>query len=352
MQPDPDKLQVFLGKMLGDMGGAASGALVLLGDRLGLFAAIAGHGPGTSAELAAAAGVDERYLREWLACMAASGYVDYDAEGKTFSMNPEQAAVFADPESPVALAGAYYSTASLYIDEPTLSEAFRSGRGVSWGDHHPCLFCGTAKFFRPGYAHHLTGEWLAALDGVVEKLERGARVADVGCGHGCSTTIMAKAFPNSQFTGYDYHAQSVETARALARDQGVPNATFDVASAKDYPGDGYDLVAFFDCLHDMGDPAGAAAHVRSTLKPDGTWLIVEPMAGDTLSDNLNPVGRLYYAFSTMVCTPASMAQEVGLALGAQAGEKRLREVVVDGGGFTRFRRATETPFNLILEARP
>jgi 2-polyprenyl-3-methyl-5-hydroxy-6-metoxy-1,4-benzoquinol methylase len=338
--------------MLGDMGGAASGALVLLGDQLGLFAAIAEHGPGTSAELAAAAGVDERYLREWLSCMAASGYVDYDAAGGKFSMNPEQAAVLANPDSPVALAGAYYGIASMYIDEPKLNHAFRTGGGVSWGDHHPCLFCGTAKFFRPGYAHFLINDWLPALEGMVAKLESGARVADVGCGHGCSTTIMAKAFPNSQFTGYDYHAQSIEAARALAEDESVSNVNFDVASAKDYPGNDYDLVAFFDCLHDMGDPAGAAAHVRNSLKPDGTWLLVEPMAGDTLSENLNPVGRLYYAFSTMICTPASKAQEVGLALGAQAGEKRLREVVVDGGGFTRFRRATQTPFNLILEARP
>lgn len=352
MNLDPDKLHNYVGKMLGDMGAAASGALVLLGDQLGLFSVIAEQGPANSESIAKAANLDERYVREWLSCMAASEYVNYDESSETFSMSPEQCAIFSDPDSPVALTGGFYAIASLYHDEPKLNAAFKSGDGVSWGDHHSCLFCGTAKFFRPGYAHHLTSEWIPALEGVREKLERGAKVADVGCGHGCSTTFMAKAFPNSEFVGYDYHAQSVESARAAANAEGVPNLSFDVASAKDYPGSDYDFVTSFDCLHDMGDPVGATKHVKSTLKPDGTWMIVEPMAGNSLTENLNPVGRLYYAFSTMVCTPASRSQEVGLALGAQAGENRLREVISDQGGFSQFRRATETPFNLILEARP
>jgi SAM-dependent methyltransferase len=283
--------------------------------------------------------------------MAASGYVNYNETNETFGMGPEQCAVFANPDSPVALAGGYYSVASLYIDEPAVTKAFQTGEGLAWGDHHSCLFCGTEKFFRPGYSAHLVQEWIPALNGTREKLEEGAKVADVGCGHGCSTLIMAKAFPNSEFIGYDVHAPSIERARELAREQDLTNLRFEVSTAKEYQGKDYDLVTFFDCLHDMGDPAGAAAHVRSTLAPDGAWMIVEPRAGETLSQNLNPVGRLYYAFSTMVCTPASRGQEVGLALGAQAGERRLRQIICEVAGFTRFRRATETPFNLILEAK-
>jgi SAM-dependent methyltransferase len=266
-------------------------------------------------------------------------------------MTPEQATVFADEDSPVFMMGGFYATAAVFVDEPKITEVFRTGEGVAWGDHSQCLFCGTEKFFRPGYQAHLTSEWIPALDGVEEKLQRGAKVADVGCGHGVSTTIMAQAYPNSQFAGYDFHEPSIIRAREVAEEAGVDNLSFDVATAKSYPGEDYDLVAFFDCLHDMGDPVGAAAHVRQTLKDDGTMLILEPFAYDEFKDNLNPVGRLYYAFSTAVCTPASLNQEVGLALGAQAGEKRLREVVTSGG-FTRFRRATETPFNLVLEARP
>ncbi len=353
MNPDPVKLQEYLGKMVNDMGAAASGALVVLGDRCGLFKAVAQHSPqGADARtIAASAGLDLRYVQEWLSCMAASHYVQYSAEANTFAMTPEQCAVFAHPDSPAALGGGYYAVASLYLDEPKVAEAFRSGAGLSWGDHHSCLFCGTERFFRPGYAAHLVQEWIPALAGVSAKLARGARVADVGCGHGCSTTIMARAFPNTEFVGFDVHAPSVDRARRLAKEAGISNVRFEVAAAKDYPGRDYDLVTFFDCLHDMGDPVGAAKHVRQSLRQDGTWLLVEPFAGDTLAENLNPVGRIYYAFSTMICTPASKSQEVALALGAQAGERRLREVVCGGGGFGTFRRAAETPFNLILEAR-
>ncbi len=352
--PETQALDQYLGKMLNDMGAAASGALILVGDRMGLFRACAAHSPrGGSAEaIAATAGdLDPRYVREWLSCMAASGYVEYVPETDRFALKPEQAMVFADPDSPVALAGGYYSIASLYIDEPKVSDAFRTGAGIDWADHHTCLFCGTERFFRPGYATHLVQQWIPALDGVEDRLKSGARVADVGCGHGCSTTILARAFPNAEFVGFDVHGPSIERARELAWELSLPNLRFEVATAKDYPGRDYDLVTFFDCLHDMGDPAGAAAHVRRTLHKDGTWMIVEPLAGNTLAENLNPVGRIFYAFSTMICTPASRSQEVGLSLGAQAGEARLREVVCDRGGFTRFRRATETPFNLILEAR-
>ncbi len=290
-------------------------------------------------------------MREWLAAQAAAGYVDYDAGTDRFRLNPEQATVFADEDSPAFMAGAFDVLASLWLDEPKVAEAFQTGKGLAWHDHSACLFRGTERFFRPGYNANLVSSWLPALDGVVEKLQSGARVADVGCGHGASTVVMARAFPNSHFTGFDYHPASVEWARNAAEDAGVAaNTSFEVAQAKTYPGT-YDLVAFFDCLHDMGDPVGASTHVRETLASDGTWMIVEPFAHDNLSDNLNPVGRVYYAASTMICTPASLAQEVGLGLGAQAGELKLRQVV-SAGGFTRFRRAAETPFNLVLEARP
>lgn len=348
---DEAKLQVFMGKMVGDMGAAIGTALVLIGDKLGLYKALAAFGPLTPHQLADRTGTAERYVREWLAAQAASGYVEYHPVTNTFSMTPEQAAVFADEDSPVHACGGFYSIASVIADEPKITQAFRTGQGVAWEDRHPCLFCGTAKFFRPGYRAHLISSWIPALEGVKEKLERGARVADVGCGHGHSTLIMAEAFPKSRFVGFDIHAPSVEEAGHLAKEAGVTNARFEVASAKTYSGDNYDLVAFFDCLHDMGDPAGAAEHVYRSLDRDGTWLIVEPFAQDRLEDNLNPISRVYYSFSTTVCTPASLSQEVGAGLGTQAGEARLREVVTSGG-FTRFRRATETPLNLILEARP
>ena len=352
MPQDQAKLDEFVGKMLNDMGAVATGAMVLIGDKLGLYKALAEGGALAPAELAARTGTAERYIREWLAAQAAAGYVQYRPEMGTYAMTAEQSMVLADDTSPAFMAGGFEVFASMFRDEPKISEAFRSGRGVGWHEHSPCLFRGTERFFRTGYAAHLVQEWLPALAGVREKLERGAKVADVGCGHGASTILMARAFPNSSFTGFDYHGASVERARAAAREAGVEQSCrFEVADAKSYPGNDYDLVAFFDCLHDMGDPAGAAKHVRQSLGVDGTWLIVEPYADDTVEGNLNPVGRIYYAASTMICVPASLSQEVGLALGAQAGEARLREVVM-AGGFTRFRRATATPFNLVLEARP
>ena len=352
MQMDQAKLDEFMGKILNDMGAAATGAMVLIGDKLGLYKALAEAGPLSSGELAARTATAERYTREWLAAQAAAGYIQYQPETGTYAMTTEQALVLADESSPAFMAGGFEVFASMFKDEPKISEAFRTGRGVGWHEHSPCLFRGTERFFRTGYAAHLVQDWLPALAGVREKLERGAKVADVGCGHGASSILMAQAFPNSTFTGFDYHGPSVERARAAASEAGLEQrCRFEVADAKSYSGKDYDLVAFFDCLHDMGDPAGAAKHVRQSLAADGTWLIVEPFAGDAVEHNFNPVGRIYYAASTMICVPASLSQDVGLALGAQAGEARLREVVMSGG-FTRFRRATATPFNLVLEARP
>jgi len=349
-QPDQTKLDAFLGRMVGDLGSIATGALVVLGDRLGFYKVMREAGPITSEQLAKRTDTHERNVREWLAAQAAAGYVDYDRDSNTFSLNAEQATVFADDDSPAFMAGAFEVLAALWIDEPKVADAFRSGRGLPWHDHSACLFRGTERFFRPGYNANLVSSWLPALDGVVEKLERGAEVADVGCGHGASTVVMARAFPKSHFTGFDYHSPSVERARKSAAEAGVAgNTRFEIATAKTFPGS-YDLVAFFDCLHDMGDPVGAARHVREVLTPNGTWMIVEPFAHDQLAANLNPIGRVYYAASTMICTPASLAQEVGMGLGAQAGEVRLRQVVT-AGGFTRFRRAAETPFNIVLEAR-
>jgi SAM-dependent methyltransferase len=345
-------MEQFMTKMLDDMGAVINGALILVGDKLGLYKAIAEHGPLTPDQLADRTSTAPRYVREWLSAQAASGYVMYDAASGQFSMSDEQIAVLADEQSPFCVVGAFEVAASTYKDEPKITAAFRSGQGVGWHEHSQCLFRGTERFFRSGYAAHLVGEWLPALEGVVDKLNRGARVADVGCGHGASTILMAKAFPKSSFTGFDYHDASIARANAAAREAGVDgHCRFEVAAAKDFPGANYDLVAFFDCLHDLGDPAGAAAHVRQSLAADGTWMVVEPFANDTLEANLNPVGRIFYAASTMVCVPASLSQEVGAALGAQAGEERLREVI-QSGGFTRFRRATATPFNLVFEARP
>ena len=352
LPPDPAKLEAFVGQMVGDMGAAMSGALVITGTKLGLYRALHEGGPATSIQLAARVDAAERYVREWLSAQAASGYVDYDAASGLFSLSPEQAMVFADEDSPVYLAPAYEVIASGYIDEHKVTDAFRTGKGVGWHEHHECLFRGTERFFRPGYRAHLVQEWLPALDGVVAKLSAGAKVADIGCGAGASTIVMAQAYPNSRFTGFDYHEASIERAREAAREAGSPsNLDFAVASAKETPGEGYDLVACFDCLHDMGDPVGAAKRVRAMLSANGTFMIVEPFAQDSLADNINPVGRLYYSASTMICTPGSLAQEVGLALGAQAGEGRLSEVLREAG-FTRIRRAAETPFNLVIEARP
>jgi SAM-dependent methyltransferase len=351
MQPDSEKLNEFLGRMVGDLGAVATGALVLLGDRLGLYKAMRDGEKRTAVELAKRTGMHERYVREWLAAQAAAGYIEYDAGADSFHLTPEQVAVFADEDGPAFMAGAFEIMAALWLDEGKVAEAFRTGKGLAWHDHNNCLFRGTERFFRPSYNANLVSNWLPALDGVVDKLERGAEVADVGCGHGASTVAMARAFPKARFTGFDYHPQSIDRAREAAAEAGLNgNVRFEVASAKSFPGT-YDLVAFFDCLHDMGDPVGAATHVRAALRPDGIWMIVEPFAHDRLADNLNPVGRVYYAASTMICTPVSLAQEVGLGLGAQAGEVRLRQVV-SAGGFTRFRRAAETPFNIVLEARP
>ncbi len=348
---DPEKLEAFMGQAVTDMGAVISAPLFVIGERMGLYKAMAGAGPLSSAEVAERAGVAERSVREWLRNQAAGGYVTYDAEGDTYELPPEQAMALADEESPFYLLGAYELIASLYADEDKIASAFKTGGGMGWHEHDHRLFEGTERFFRPGYKGHLVAEWIPALEGVEDKLKEGAKVADIGCGHGASTILMAEAFPASEFHGFDYHPASIERAREAAAEAGVDNVDFEVATAKDYPGTGYDLVAVFDCLHDMGDPVGASMHIHDTLAPDGTWLIVEPFAGDRVEDNLNPVGRVFYGASTMICTPASLDQEVGLALGAQAGEKRLAEVIMSGG-FTDVRRATETPFNLILEARP
>ncbi len=352
MSVDEAKLNALMERIIGDLGAAFGAALVVLGDKLGFYKAMAGKGPMTPAELAKATGTAERYVREWLNSQAAAGFVSYDAQADRYLLTDEQAFALADESSPVFIPGAYQIISSVVKDEPKIEEAFRTGRGLAWHEHETGLFEGTERFFRPNYAAHLVDAWIPSLDGVAEKLAGGARVADVGCGHGSSTVLMARAYPESEFVGFDYHPASIEWARRRAEDAGVGDRVrFEVATAKTYPGNDYDLVAFFDCLHDMGDPVGAAQHVRRSLGGEGTWMIVEPRAGDHVEDNLNPVGRVFYAASTLICTPASMAQEVGLALGAQAGEAALRRVV-QVGGFSRVRRAAETPFNMVLEARP
>jgi SAM-dependent methyltransferase len=351
MTVDEKKLGEFMGRFVGDLGAVLHAPLIVLGDKLGLYRQLA-KGPATPAELARATRTSERYVAEWLAANAASGYVEYDAAAKRYRMTEEQAFTLADPDSPAYIPGAFLIAMSMFKDEPKVTEIFRTGQGLGWHEHDKCLFEGTEKFFRPSYAGNLVASWIPALEGIRDKLEAGGRVADVGCGHGASTILMAKAFPRATFHAYDYHAESIVAAKRAAESAGVADRiTFEVASAKTFPGRGYDLVTFFDCLHDMGDPEGAARHVRSTLAPEGSWMIVEPFAHDDLEKNLNPVGRIFYSASTMICTPASKSQEVGLALGAQAGEGRLREVV-QAAGFKRFRRATETPFNLVLEAKP
>jgi SAM-dependent methyltransferase len=349
---DETKLQAFMGQFVQDLGAALSVATVVIGDKLGLYKAMSDGMPVTAGELAERTGTDDRYVREWLSSQAASGYVTYDGQTERFTLPPEQALALAHDDSPAFVPGAFQLAAALIKDEPKIAEAFRTGSGVGWHEHDEDLFCGTERFFRPGYIANLVPSWIPALEGVEAKLQSGGLAADVGCGHGASTLIMAEAFPHARFVGFDYHPQSIEQARAAAERAGLSDrVSFEVASAKEFPGSDYDLVAMFDCLHDMGDPVGAARHVLRSLREDGTWLIVEPFANDRLEDNLNPVGRVFYSASTMVCTPASRDQEVGLALGAQAGEARLSEVVGEAG-FTRFRRATETPFNLVLEARP
>ncbi|HEY2679000.1 MAG TPA: class I SAM-dependent methyltransferase [Steroidobacteraceae bacterium] len=350
MSIDENKLNEFLGKAVGDLGAAMSATLVLLGDRLGLYKALA-KGALSSAELAQRTGTNERYVREWLGNQGASGYVQYDAAAGKWSLTPEQAACLADPNGPVDMPGAYNIVEATFHALGRTLDNFKTGKGMEWGEHHACLFHGTERFFRAGYNANLIASWLPALDGVVDKLKRGARVADVGCGHGASTVLMAKTYPKSTFVGYDYHADSIRVAKERAAAEGIGNAQFEVSDAVSYSGNGFDVIAFFDCLHDMGDPVGVARHARQALKPDGTAMIVEPFANDRVQDNLNPVGRVMYGASSQICVPVSLARK-GPALGAQAGEAKLRDVVVTGGGFAKFRRATETPFNLVLEARP
>jgi SAM-dependent methyltransferase len=347
---DMNKLNTFMGQFVTDLGAAVHAGMVVIGEKLGLYKALAGA-PMSSAQLAAKTKTDERYLREWLSSQAAGGYITYDAKTDQFSLSEEQVFTLATEDSPAYLPGAFELALGSLAAVPRITEAFRTGAGMGWNEHADGVFHGCEKFFRPGYAANLVSAWIPALSGVEEKLEAGARVADVGCGRGASTILMAKAFPNSRFFGFDYHEKSIEAAREAARRNGLAGRViFEVAKAKDFPGKDFDFVAVFDCLHDMGDPAGAAAHVRQSLAKDGTWMIVEPFANDELKDNLNPVGRVYYSFSTLLCTPCSRSQEIGLCLGAQAGETRIREVVT-AAGFNRFRRATDTPFNIVFEAR-
>lgn len=349
MNIDETRLNAFMGKAVGDLGSAISATLILVGDRLGLYKSLA-NAPATAAELAQRTGTHERYIREWLGNQAAGGYVEYDAASGKYSLAPEQAMCLADPGGPVDLPGAYNIVEDVFHVLDRTIEHFRNGEGMEWGEHHPCLFSGTERFFRAGYNSNLIESWLPSLHDVPEKLKSGATVADVGCGHGASTTLMARTYPKSKFTGYDYHAPSIETARQRVRDADLSNAEFEQADATSYRGGPFDLIAFFDCLHDMADPVGAARHALQALKPDGTVMLVEPFANDKVEDNLNPVGRVYYGASSQICVPVSLARH-GPALGAQAGEARLR-TVMEQAGFTRFRRATETPFNLIFEARP
>jgi SAM-dependent methyltransferase len=348
---DQAKLHEFVMRAVGEMGAAMNAALIVIGDKLGLYKAMSGAGPMTSAELAKKSGTAERYVREWLAAQAAGGFVTYDAASGKYTLPPEQALALADETSPVFLPGFFEVVAACVKDEPKITEAFRSGKGVGWHEHDHGLFAGTERFFRPNYRAHLISEWIPALGDTEAKLKTGAKVADVGCGLGTSTILMAQAYPKSSFVGFDYHDGSIKMAREAAAKAGVGDRVkFEVAKAKDYPGKGFEFVAFFDCLHDMGDPEGAAKHVKESMAPDGAWMIVEPFAHDKLEDNLNPIGRVYYAASTMLCTPASLSQEVGLALGAQAGEGRLSKIL-KAAGFSRVRRAAETPFNIVLEAR-
>ena len=348
---DVNKLNAFMGQFVTDLGAAVHSGMVVIGEKLGLYKALAA-GPIGSLQLARKTGTDERYVREWLASQAAGGYVTYDERTNEFSLSKEQAFTLANEDGPAYLPGAFELVLGSLAAVPRIAESFRTGEGMGWHEHADGVFHGCEKFFRPGYAANLVNSWIPALDGVREKLEAGAHVADVGCGKGASTILMAQAFPQSRFVGFDYHDKSIEAARESARKNGVQDRViFEVAAAKSFPGRDYDFVTVFDCLHDMGDPIGAAAHVRQSLARNGTWMIVEPFAHDHLKDNLNPVGRVMYSFSTLLCTPCSRSQEVGLCLGAQAGESRIREVVT-AAGFERFRRATETPFNIVYEARP
>jgi SAM-dependent methyltransferase len=341
------KLHEFMMKAVGEMGAAINTALIVIGDKLGLYKAMADSGPMTSADLAAKTGTTERYVREWLSAQAAGGFVTYDAATGRFTLPPEQALALADETSAVFLPGFFQAVEATIKGIPKITSAFQTGKGVGWHEHDACLFVGTERFFRPNYRGHLINEWIPALGDTEAKLKAGARVADVGCGLGTSTILMAQAYPKSSLVGFDYHPRSIELAREAAAKAGVSDRVkFEVASAKEFPGQGYDFVAFFDCLHDMGDPEGAARHVLETLDANGTWMIVEPFANDKLEDNLNPIGRVFYSASTMLCTPASLSQEVGLGLGAQAGQGRLSKIL-RAAGFSRVRRAAETPFNIV-----
>jgi 2-polyprenyl-3-methyl-5-hydroxy-6-metoxy-1,4-benzoquinol methylase len=350
---DAEKLNAFVGKMLGDLGGAFSIPTIRIGFRLGLFDALHRNGPATAAELARRTGLAERYVREWALAQAANGTINFEANTETFTLSPEQAMVFALPESPVYLAGAFELAAAMVEGQSKVEAAFKTGAGVRWGESAGCLFCAVGAFFKPGYINSIVQSWLPSLDGVTARLAEGARVADVGCGVGFSTLLMAQAFPNSHFAGYDFHEPSIEQANAHAKAHNVADRVhFETAPAKSITARDFDLITMFDCLHDMGDPRGCAAHMRTLLKADGTWMIVEPNAANDLDQNLaNPVSRLYYNASTMICVPTSLDQEVGEALGAQAGEAKLTEIL-RGAGFTHVRRATEGPFNMVLEARP
>ena len=348
---DMNKLNAFIGQFVNDLGASVHAGMVVIGEKLGLYKALAARPMGSS-ELALKTQTDERYLREWLASQAAGGYITYDEKTGKFSLSTEQAFTLANEDSPAYLPGAFELALGSLAAVPRITESFRSGKGMGWHEHAEGVFHGCEKFFRPGYAANLVSTWIPALQHVKAKLEAGARVADVGCGKGASTLLLAKAFPKARFFGFDYHDKSIEAAREYARRDGIADrVTFEVAKAKEFPGRDYDFVAVFDCLHDMGDPIGAATHVRKSLAKDGTWMIVEPFANDQLKDNLNPVGRVFYSFSTLLCTPCSRSQEVGMCLGAQAGETRIRDVVT-AAGFSRFRRATETAFNIVYEARP
>jgi len=350
--PAPTEVEAFVGQVVTDLSAAFSGVLVNVGRKLGLYQAMANLGACTSIALAEATGIRERYVREWLANQAAGGYVGYDPDSRTYTLPPAQAMVLAIDDSPVFMASAFEVAASFWLDEDQIVETFRSGEGLGWHAHNHRLFCGTESFFRTGYRANLVSTWLPALDGVVQRLKRGARVADIGCGHGASTILMAQAFPNSTFIGMDYHEASIVTARERAAAVGATkNITFEVAPATAFEGKDFDLICFMDCLHDLGDPVGALAHCRRALKRDGTVLLVEPYAGDRLEENLNPIGRMFYAASAMACTPNSLSQDVGLGLGAQAGEERLRKVARKAG-FSNLRRAEQTPVNLILELTP
>lgn len=351
MSINEDKLNTLLGLVVAEMGAAANGPLITIGDKLGLYKTLGESQPLSANELATKTGTALRYVQEWLAAQAASGYVEYDIEKHQFFMTAEQVAVFGDNKSPVFMTGAFYSITSLYHDEPKMIQAFKTGEGIFWGDHHTCLFCGTEKFFSPSYEGNLITRWIPALDGVTEKLTQGAKVADIGCGHAVSTIVMAKAFPNSHFIGIDFHPDSITQAKLRAKEADVDNIEFKVTTAKDYSDKDFDFITFFDCLHDMGDPVGVCAHAKQALKADGSMMIVEPYANDSIAENLNPVGRAFYAFSTQLCIPCSLNQEVGLSLGAQAGLQRLTKII-KAGGFSYCEKATETPFNLILEIKP